>query len=166
MNPSPVCISETADFRTIRIMIKKYGISSFLVVDASSGESSPRLGGNTKKTIKGILTQRDINNFQFDDEKVSTHMTGIEKLVYYEVNDQFDPLNCDLNSILIQCKSLLISNKIEKIPIITSSKSIVGLVSIKDLKQYEAMTQANKDGSGRLFVGAAVGANKDYIERS
>lgn len=28
------------------------------------------------------------------------------------------------------------------------------------------MNQANKDSSGRLFVGAAVGANKDYIERS
>jgi len=25
------------------------------------------------------------------------------------------------------------------------------------------MTLANKDSSGRLFVGAAVGANKDYI---
>ncbi len=75
-------------------------------------------------------------------------------------------MNCDLNSILANCKSLLISNKIEKIPIITSSKAVVGLVSIKDLKQYESMNQANKDSSGRLFVGAAVGANKDYIERS
>jgi len=28
------------------------------------------------------------------------------------------------------------------------------------------MKLANKDHSGRLFVGAAVGANKDYIERS
>jgi len=28
------------------------------------------------------------------------------------------------------------------------------------------MTQANKDQSGRLFVGAAIGANKDYIERA
>ena len=28
------------------------------------------------------------------------------------------------------------------------------------------MGNANKDESGRLFVGAAVGANKDYIERA
>jgi hypothetical protein len=33
--------------------------------------------------ISGILTQRDINGFKFDDEKVSSRMTGIEKLVYY-----------------------------------------------------------------------------------
>jgi hypothetical protein len=28
------------------------------------------------------------------------------------------------------------------------------------------MQIANKDNSGRLFVGAAIGANKDYIERA
>lgn len=28
------------------------------------------------------------------------------------------------------------------------------------------MQVANKDQSGRLFVGAAIGANKDYIERA
>lgn len=28
------------------------------------------------------------------------------------------------------------------------------------------MIRANKDGNGRLYVGAAVGGNKDYIERS
>jgi len=61
---------------------------------------------------------------------------------------------------------LLIQNKIEKIPLINDQYEIAGLVSIKDLRQYEAMTLANKDKSGRLFVGAAVGANKDYIERS
>lgn len=32
--------------------------------------------------------------------------------------------------------------------------------------EYEQRKLANKDQSGRLFVGAAVGANKDYIERS
>jgi len=93
-------------------------------------------------------------------------MTGLERLVYYEVSDSFNSITCDLNSILQSCKDLLISNKIEKVPIITNSKVIVGLVSIKDLKQYESMNLANKDSSGRLFVGAAVGANKDYIERS
>jgi IMP dehydrogenase len=87
--------------------------------------------------------------------------------VYYEVDEHFDSRNCDLNLIIKHCKELLIFNKIEKIPIvIKNSKEIVGLVSIKDLKQYEAMTHANKDQSGRLFVGAAIGANKDYIERA
>lgn len=39
-------------------------------------------------------------------------MTPIDKLVYYKVNDDFDSNNCDLNSILANCKDLLIKNKI------------------------------------------------------
>jgi IMP dehydrogenase len=54
-------------------------------------------------------------------------------------------------------------NKIEKIPIVNAKKQIVGLVSLKDIRQYESLKIANKDHSGRLFVGAAIGANKDYI---
>ena len=46
------------------------------------------------------------------------------------------------------------------------SRQIVGLVSLKDILQYEKVKQANKDDSGRLYVGAAVGANKDYLERA
>lgn len=61
---------------------------------------------------------------------------------------------------------MLIHNKIEKIPLINDQYEVLGLVSIKDLRQYESMNLANKDKTGRLFVGAAVGANKDYIERS
>lgn len=86
MNPNPVCISETANYKTVKSLMKKYGISSFLVVMEQNGESSPRLGGSMKKIISGILTQRDINGFQFDDEKVHSKMTNIEKLVTYEVN--------------------------------------------------------------------------------
>ncbi len=47
-----------------------------------------------------------------------------------------------------------------------AKKQIVGLVSLKDLQKFESMKVANKDHSGRLFVGAAIGANKDYIERA
>jgi IMP dehydrogenase len=40
------------------------------------------------------------------------------------------------------------------------------LVSLKDIHEYEKKKIANKDNSGRLYVGGAVGANKDYIERA
>lgn len=65
-----------------------------------------------------------------------------------------------------ECKKLLLHNKIEKIPLLNAKKEIIGLVSLKDLQIFESMKIANKDHSGRLFVGAAVGANKDYIERA
>ena len=66
MNPNPVCIAETSNYKTIKTLVKKYNISSFLVVGNQNVEDSPRLG-NFKKILKGIITQRDINSFKFDD---------------------------------------------------------------------------------------------------
>lgn len=37
---------------------------------------------------------------------------------------------------------------------------------MKDIIRYESLNRANKDSKGRLYVGAAVGANKDYLERA
>lgn len=93
-------------------------------------------------------------------------MTPFDKLIYYEVPEGYSESKYDLNSLLQECKKLLYANKIEKIPIITSDKFIVGLVSLKDLIQYEKTSHSNKDNSGRLYVGAAIGANKDYLERA
>lgn len=93
-------------------------------------------------------------------------MTPIDRVVYYEVGDDYEYASCDLNSLLQECKKLLLKNKVEKIPILNARKQIVGLVSLKDLTIFESMQLANKDSSGRLFVGAAIGANKDYIERA
>jgi CBS domain-containing protein len=70
MNPSPVCIGHTENYKTVKTLMKKYGISSFLVVTGQSVQDSPRLSNQNKKIIRGILTQRDINCFKFDDEIV------------------------------------------------------------------------------------------------
>jgi IMP dehydrogenase len=43
---------------------------------------------------------------------------------------------------------------------------IHGLICLKDIFSYEQLKLANKDPNGKLYVGAAVGANKDYIERA
>ena len=82
MNPTPVCIEETSTFKNVKDLMKKYSISSFLVTSGKKPEDSPRLGKNPK-IIAGILTQRDINCFQFDDEVVSSKMTPLSKLIYY-----------------------------------------------------------------------------------
>lgn len=63
-------------------------------------------------------------------------MTPLEKLVYYEVNQGFSAINCDLNSILAECKKLIYKNKIEKIPLLNPKKEIVGLVSLKDILEF------------------------------
>lgn len=102
MNPNPVTIGHCESYKTVKFLMEKYGISSFLVTesDQRNVQDSPRLHQKYRKTIRGILTQRDINCFQFDDQKVSDFMTPQENLVCYEVPDSFSAKNCDLNSIL------------------------------------------------------------------
>lgn len=61
---------------------------------------------------------------------------------------------------------MALKNKIEKIPLVDNKYRVHGLISLKDIFRYEASSRANKDSHGRLYVGGAVGANKDYIERA
>ena len=169
INPVPVTIAVDENYKGVKEMMDKYGIRSFLVTTETkqSGGSSPRINPkHQKKTLAGLLTNRDIQCFKFDDELVKDFMTPIDKVVYYEVRDDFEYASCDLNTLLQECKKLLLKNKVEKIPILNAKKQISGLVSLKDLQIFESMQLANKDQSGRLFVGAAIGANKDYIERA
>ena len=63
INPTPVCVEEDSNFRVVKALMKKYGISSFLVTASKKPEDSPRLGSANKKILSGILTQRDINCF-------------------------------------------------------------------------------------------------------
>jgi hypothetical protein len=63
-------------------MKQKYSISSFLVVEKTDHQGSPRISGQRAKKIKGILTARDINCFEFDDQLVSDFMTPLDKLIY------------------------------------------------------------------------------------
>jgi hypothetical protein len=49
-------------------------------------------------------------------------MTPIEKVIYKEVGNDFEYASCDLNSLMNECKSLLLLNKVEKVPILNSKK--------------------------------------------
>lgn len=58
-------------------------------------------------------------------------------------------------------------HKIEKIPVvIKDTDNLIGLITAKDMEFALNSKYANKDDEGKYYVGAAVGANKDYIERS
>jgi len=66
-------------------MKQKYAISSFLVVEKNDTQNSPRINSQSHRKIKGILTARDINCFEFDDQLVKDFMTPLDKLIYVEV---------------------------------------------------------------------------------
>ena len=44
INPNPVCIEETSNFRAVKDLMNKYGISSFLVTSSRNPLDSPRVG--------------------------------------------------------------------------------------------------------------------------
>ena len=116
--------------------------------------------------MTGIITSRDINTFEFDDEKVHTVMTPIENINYYKLPNNYESDNFQLETIMKECKILALKNKVEKIPLIDDKFRLHGIISLKDIIKYESLGRANKDSHGRLFVGGAVGANKDYLERA
>jgi IMP dehydrogenase len=81
-------------------------------------------------------------------------MTPLEKVKYVEKYD------------IIEIMDIYKKYKVEKVPVLDSDNSIIGLVVLKNLVYfYKNKDVASLDSNGRLLVGAAVGIN-DYMERS
>lgn len=58
------------------------------------------------------------------------------------------------------------SKRVEKIPCVSHNNKIFALITLKDINRIDQFPIANRDSEGKLYVGAAVGAKDDYIERS
>jgi IMP dehydrogenase len=100
----------------------------------------------------GILTKRDIRFEKNLDQPVSALMTRELVTVVPGVEKE-------------RAKELLHQHRIEKLLVVEDHK-LVGLITIKDLLKAERHPDANKDSSGRLRVGAAVGPGPDRDERT
>ena len=61
-------------------------------------------------------------------------------------------------------KSILLENRIEKLPIVEGTK-LKGLITIKDIDNVINYPNAAKDKEGRLRVGAGVGIGTDTLRR-
>jgi IMP dehydrogenase len=61
--------------------------------------------------------------------------------------------------------ALLHKHRIEKLPVVESNR-LIGLYTIRDIENAKRFPNASKDRSGRLLVGAAIGAGGDFIERA
>lgn len=104
-----------------------------------------------KKPV-GILTSRDIRFETNLDQKVDDVMT--RELITV-------PQGVDL----LDAKRLLHKHRIEKLLVVDAAGALLGLITVKDIQKSDTYPQANKDESGRLRVGAAVGTSADTDER-
>ena len=100
----------------------------------------------------GIVTNRDLR-FQRDMSRkieevmtkeniITTHSTELEK-----------------------ASEILLTNKIEKLPVVDDHGRLIGLITYKDITKVQDHPNACKDSKGRLRVAAGVGVTPDSLER-
>lgn len=112
MNPNPVTIPSNATFKHVKELREKYSITSFLVSDEINNGNLLENRTRPNQVLKGIITNRDIQCFEFNDQLVKDFMTPLDQVISYEVEENFSTNNCDLNGLLFECKKLLFKNKI------------------------------------------------------
>ena len=100
----------------------------------------------------GILTSRDVRFETNLDQRVGDVMTR-EPIT---VSQGVDPL---------EAKRLLHKHRIEKLLVTDADGHLLGLITVKDIMKSDTYPDANKDGDGRLRVGAAVGTAADTDDR-
>ncbi len=126
------------------------------VGDALKLMSENKIGGipvvDADNMLIGIVTNRDLR-FQRDmsrkieevmtkDNIITTHSTELEK-----------------------ASEILLSNKIEKLPVVDDNGRLIGLITYKDITKIQDHPNACKDKKGRLRVAAGIGITADALDR-
>jgi IMP dehydrogenase len=137
----PVTIESTSSIEELKKLTSELSISGMPVVD------------NGK--LKGIVTGRDFRYAENMDSNVSSIMTPYNKLV--TVNEGFSQDDV---------MKLMYKNRIEKVLVLDNKKQLSGLVTMKDIEKSAQHPNATKDNSGRLRVAAAIGTEKNTLQRA
>lgn len=121
-------------------LMKKYKISGFPVIDK-------------EKKLVGMITNRDLRFVGDTSKKVKDVMTS-KNLVTAPEGTNFD-----------KAKEILRNHRVEKLPVISATGVLRGLITIKDIEKNIAYPNSNKDQFGRLRVAAACGVGEKEIKR-
>ena len=137
---NPVTIESDKTLSDALSLMKTYGISGIPVVETGSDR------------LVGILTNRDVRFATNPAESVSDMMTHNVITVEQHVSPT-------------EAQRLFHKHRIEKLVVVDKNKCCIGLITVKDMEKAETYPDAAKDASGRLLVGAAVGAGPEALER-
>ncbi len=135
----PVTVSPDATIGDVTLIMKREKFSGFPVVENGR--------------LVGIITGRDL---RFERNP---------KRLVREVMTQ-DVITCSKNTTPDEAVEILHKHRIEKLPVLDADKTLIGMYTVKDIVKSKTFPNASKDSSGRLLVGAAVGAGGDYLERA
>lgn len=140
MIKDPITLTKDSTLRDADDLMGQYKISGLPVIEENG-------------KLIGIITNRDLKYRKDYDTLVEDVMTK-ENLITAPEGTSLD-----------EAKDILISNRIEKLPIVDSEGYLKGLITIKDIDKIVEYPNACKDEHGRLRVGAAVGIGNDTLER-
>ena len=136
---NPITISKDKTIKDALKIMEKFSISGIPVV-------------NDKK-LMGIITNRDI---RFEDDHtilVSKRMTK-KNLITVEEGIS-----------LLKAKKILQQHRIEKLLVVDKNGKLSGLITVKDILKKQSYPNASLDKHGRLVCGAAVGVEKNTLDR-
>ena len=128
------------------------------VEDAKKSMKENRIGGipiiDSEGYLNGIVTNRDLRFEKRYDRKITEVMTQ-KKLI-----------TVGQGTSLQEAEIILQENKIEKLPVVTKTNKLVGLITFSDITKLKLKPIANKDKYGRLMVAAAIGVTSNSTERA
>ena len=136
----PVTISPDITIRQALEIMNKYRISGLPVTRGTR--------------LAGILTNRDLRF-----EKNHAQMVG-------QVMTKDNLVTVPVGTTLEEAEKILQKHRIEKLLVVDRDFNLKGLITVKDIQKKLEYPRAAKDDHGRLYVGAAIGATGDYLERA
>ncbi len=137
----PVTLPENATIGDALRLMKENKIGGIPIVD-------------NKQKLVGILTNRDLRFERSPHKKVSEVMTSENLITAPEGTD------------LKKAEKILQKYKIEKLPVVSRTGKLIGLITYRDILQLSSFPNAVKDAFGRLLVGAALGITSDMLDRA
>ncbi|MFN7088692.1 MAG: IMP dehydrogenase, partial [Candidatus Paceibacteria bacterium] len=137
----PYSISPYATISEARMLMNRNKVGGLVVVDLEG-------------RFVGLLSSRDVR-FADENQIIAERMKPVDQLIVARP---------DIT--LKEAKKLLDKHRLEKLPLVEDNFKLRGLITSKDIENLERYPLANKDASGRLVVGASIGAVGDYLERA
>ena len=140
MIADPITLSGEKTVGDALKLMTKYHISGIPVIDKEN-------------KLIGIITNRDLRFNPSPNDKISSVMTN-KGLV-----------TAPRGTTLAMAEEILQSYRIEKLPVVDDSNTLIGLITFKDIQKKKKYPNASKDSRGRLIVGAAVGIAANTLQR-
>jgi IMP dehydrogenase len=137
----PVTLPLSATVGDAKQVMREYSIGGIPVVDE-------------KQLLKGIVTNRDLR-FEKDNTRLITQVMTSKNLV-----------TAVEGTSLQEAEVILQGHKIEKLPVVSATNKLIGLITFRDITKLTQKPNANKDKYGRLRVAAALGVTPDAVERA